>query len=72
MWRTQGPASVLMPPLIVMIAGLMVAILPGEAWIGLMVWTLLSFPIGVLVGHCVLSETDRLEVVRASRIRRNH
>lgn len=29
--------------------------LPSEVLIFLMAWTLVSFPIGVLIGHCVLS-----------------
>jgi hypothetical protein len=31
-------------------------VMPSELRIALTVWTLASFPIGVLFGHCVLSE----------------
>ena len=48
--------SVLGPPLIVAIAALLLAVMPSELRIALTVWTLASFPIGILFGHCVLSE----------------
>jgi hypothetical protein len=31
-------------------------VIPTEVRVVLIVWTLASFPIGVLFGHCVLSE----------------
>lgn len=42
-----GPAVVL---------GALLYLLPVDALAVLTVWTVLSFPIGMLVGHCVLSE----------------
>jgi hypothetical protein len=34
----------------------MLRLLPSEVLTILMAWILTSFPIGVLIGHCVLSE----------------
>ena len=51
-----GLGSVLGPPLAVVITALLRAVIPSDVRIGLTVWTLVSFPIGVLFGHCVLSE----------------
>jgi hypothetical protein len=35
---------------------LMLHLLPNEVLMILTAWTLASFPIGVLIGHCVLNE----------------
>jgi hypothetical protein len=48
--------SVLVPPAIMAITALLLVLMPSEVWIALTVWTVASFPIGVLFGHCVLSE----------------
>jgi hypothetical protein len=48
--------SVLGPPAIVAITALLLILLPSEMRIALTVWVLVSFPIGILAGHCVLSE----------------
>lgn len=49
-------ASVLGPPLVVVITALLLTFIPAEIRIGLTVWALVSFPIGVLFGHCVLND----------------
>ncbi len=54
--ESPGLVSVLGPPAIVAITALLLAMMPSEVRIALTVWTLASFPIGVLFGHCVLSE----------------
>lgn len=54
--ESSGIGSILGPPLVVVITALLLAVIPTEVRIGLTVWTLVSFPIGVLFGHCVLSE----------------
>ncbi len=51
--------SILGPPAIVATTVLLLAWLPSEVWVGLALWTLLSFPVGVLFGHLVLRETER-------------
>jgi hypothetical protein len=59
MWRqndSPGMVSVLRPAAVVAIAVLLLALMPSEVWVALTIWTLASFPIGVLFGHCVLSE----------------
>jgi hypothetical protein len=42
--------------LFVMIAGLLVRALPLKVAILLTAWALVSLPLGIAVGHCVLSE----------------
>jgi hypothetical protein len=54
--ESPGVVSILGPPAIVAAAALFLILLPSELRLILTVWTLLSFPIGVLFGHCVLSE----------------
>jgi hypothetical protein len=54
--ESPGMVSVLGPPAIVIIAAILLFLMPSEVRIALAVWTLASFPIGVLFGHCVLSE----------------
>lgn len=48
--------SLLGPPTVVGIAALLLIMLPSELRIALTIWTLASFPIGVLFGHCVLND----------------
>jgi hypothetical protein len=54
--ESPGTVSVRVPSLIVAITALVLVVMPSELRIALTVWTLASFPIGVLFGHCVLSE----------------
>jgi hypothetical protein len=54
--ESPGMVSVLGPPAIVAITALLLIVLPSEVRVVLIVWTLASFPIGVLFGHYVLSE----------------
>ncbi len=54
--ESPGVVSVLGPPAIVAITALLLIFIPSEVRVILTVWTLASFPIGVLFGHCVLSE----------------
>ncbi len=54
--ESPGLVSVLGPPAIVAITALLLTLAPSEVRIALTVWTLASFPIGILFGHCVLSE----------------
>jgi len=51
--------SILGPPAIVAVTALLLALMPNEVRLFLAVWTLVSFPIGVLFGHFVLNQTDR-------------
>ncbi len=44
------------PPLVVAACIFCLYILPYGVLAVLIAWTLASFPIGVLIGHCVLSE----------------
>jgi hypothetical protein len=43
-------------PLFFLASIVMLRLLPSEVLTILMAWILASFPIGVLIGHCVLSE----------------
>jgi hypothetical protein len=54
--ESPGVVSVLGPPTIVAVTALLLIVIPSEVRVVLTVWTLASFPIGVLFGHCVLSE----------------
>ena len=53
--QSPGVTSALTPPVIVVTAAILLMLLPSEIRIALTVWTLMSLPIGVLVGHCVLN-----------------
>jgi hypothetical protein len=53
--ESPGVVSVLGPPAIVAITAVLLVLIPSELRIVLTVWTLASFPIGVLFGHCMLS-----------------
>jgi len=53
---TPGLIAILGPPTIVAGVVVLLHMLPNQVLIILTAWTLASFPIGVLVGHCVLSE----------------
>ncbi len=52
----EGLASLIGPPLIVGLSVLLVNILPREVIDVLSVWTLLSLPVGMLIGHCSLND----------------
>jgi hypothetical protein len=54
--ESPGLISALGPPAVVLVSAYLVHLLPVDVQIALTAWTLLSFPIGVLFGHCVLSE----------------
>jgi len=59
MWSEDKPFAylgLLGPPAVVVISSVLLYFLPGEVLILLTAWVLASFPIGVLIGHCVLSE----------------
>ena len=51
-------ASLVGPPVLIAIAALMVFALPTEVLMILLAWSVMSFPIGMLIGHCVLSENQ--------------
>jgi hypothetical protein len=54
--ESPGFVSVLVPPAIVALAVIVLALMPIEVIVILAIWTLASFPIGILFGHFVLSE----------------
>ena len=54
--ESSGPIAIFGPPMIVAITVYLLHFLPNEVLTFLTAWTLVSFPIGVLIGHCVLSE----------------
>jgi hypothetical protein len=51
-----GPMAVLGTVALVAISILLLSVLPSQLLTLLTAWILVSFPIGVLLGHCVLSE----------------
>ncbi len=50
------PWSFLAPPLLVGLTLGFITIVPIEVIGGLLAWLLVSLPIGVLIGHCALSD----------------
>ncbi len=59
MWNGDeplGPMAILGPPALIVATICLLYFLPGEVLTFLTAWTLASFPIGILIGHCVLSE----------------
>jgi len=59
MWSPQGTPellSLLGPPTIVIILGWLLLLLPGQVITFFSAWLFASFPIGVLIGHCVVNE----------------
>jgi hypothetical protein len=59
MWSENEPPGVIAilgAPAVVALGAYVLHLLPNEVLAILTVWTLSSFPIGVLIGHCVLSE----------------
>jgi hypothetical protein len=55
-YESPGLIAILGPPALVTAGVLVLHMLPSQVLTFLMAWTLASFPIGVLIGHCVLSE----------------
>lgn len=51
-----GLISLLVPPALVAMSAVLLALMSNDMLIALAVWMLVSFPVGVLFGHCVLSE----------------
>jgi hypothetical protein len=51
-----GLISVLGPPVGVVASAYGIYLLPADLQVLLLAWVLASLPIGVLFGHCVLSE----------------
>jgi hypothetical protein len=43
-------------PLLVILAGTLLQVLPPIVAMWLLAWTLFSLPLGIAVGHCALSE----------------
>jgi hypothetical protein len=59
MWsedKSPGLLAILGPTVLVAACVWLLHMLPGEVLTFLTAWTLASFPIGVLIGHCALSE----------------
>lgn len=54
--KPPGLVPVVGPPIIVAVSVFTLYMLPNEVLAVLTAWALGSFPIGVLIGHCVLSE----------------
>ena len=54
--RSPRLVSIIGPPASIVAAALVLHLLPKEVLAFLAAWILLSLPIGVLIGHCVLSE----------------
>jgi hypothetical protein len=55
--ETKGRGSIRLAPLtiVVLTAGLLY-ILPSKALLIVLLWSLVSVPIGILIGHCVLRD----------------
>jgi hypothetical protein len=54
--ESPGLVSIFGPPAAIAVSVSLLCFLPSQVQVVLTVWTLASFPIGVLFGHCVLSE----------------
>jgi hypothetical protein len=52
----EGLTAILGTPALVAASIFVLHLLPREVLTFLMVWILASFPVGILIGHCVLSE----------------
>lgn len=62
MRKLQAPPSVISivgPPLAAVGGAFCLYLLSAEALEFLTAWIVLSFPVGMLVGHCALSENNR-------------
>ncbi|HEY0424290.1 MAG TPA: hypothetical protein VGC82_13295 [Rhodopila sp.] len=60
--RSPEPRSTGELPVIVACIIFLLHLMPGGLLAGLVLWTLASFPIGVLIGHCILSEEAKPHV----------
>jgi hypothetical protein len=59
MWNEDeplGPLAIFGPPAMLVVSIILLHFLPSEVLTCLTVWVLASFPIGILIGHCALSE----------------
>jgi hypothetical protein len=59
MGKEDGPLgliAILGTPVLMVVSMVILHLLPREVLTILVTWILASFPIGVLIGHCVLSE----------------
>jgi hypothetical protein len=59
MWNEDEPLepiAIFGPPAMLVVSITVLHFLPSEVLTFLTVWVLGSFPIGVLIGHCALSE----------------
>ncbi len=54
--ESPGLRSILGPPVLVAFGVFLLHMLPSDVFTVLTAWVLGSFPIGVLMGHCALSE----------------
>ncbi len=54
--ESPGLISIVGPPLLVVACVYLLHMLPSDVFMLLTAWVLASFPIGVLMGHCALSE----------------
>jgi len=54
--ESPGLALMATPPIMLAASAALLHFLPGDVVTGLVAWVLASFPIGVLIGHCALSE----------------
>ena len=57
-------STTLGPPAIVAAVFYLLSFLPQDVILALMAWTLASFPIGILVGHCVLKDEPSVPPAR--------
>jgi hypothetical protein len=59
MWSEDEPSgrlAIFGAPGLVALSVFLIHFLPGEVLTFLTIWIIASFPIGVLIGHCVLTE----------------
>jgi hypothetical protein len=59
MWNEDEPlgsTAIFGPPAMLVVGIILLHFLPSEVLTFLTVWVLASFPIGILIGHCALSE----------------
>ena len=54
--ETSRLTAILLPPTIVALGAIEIYLIPPQLQILLVVWVVASIPVGVLFGHCVLSE----------------
>jgi hypothetical protein len=54
--ESLGLTAILLTPALVAASVFVLHLLPSEVLTFLTAWILASFPLGILIGHCVLSE----------------